>query len=124
MLATLLISATAITSLAAIAAPAAQAEYVSNWKGKVANGVQLEDTDPPWEHGGYHLWTYGDVEHPGSPVKKLCFWAWTGSKWESGSKCEENEQFIATGFPGQNALALVQGWATSGSLTMLASVGG
>jgi hypothetical protein len=49
---------------------------------------------------------------------------WTGSKWESGGKCEYNEQFIAAGFPGSNALGIAQGWAKSGSLTLYAGASG
>jgi hypothetical protein len=108
----------------AVGASLAQASYNSFWHGKVNNGVQLEDREPPWEHGNYHLWTYADLEHPGTAVKELCILMWTGSEWESGGKCEYNQQILTAGFPGDNALGIAQGWATSGSLTLEAGASG
>lgn len=97
------------------ALPTANA-YESNWREYVCSGCYAKDTEPPWEHGGYHTWSSAGTTRYLHPVQpKLCIWLYNGSSWEYGSGCNTEAEYSIGYFPyRENALAQSQGWAYNG----------
>lgn len=104
---------------------AAHAEYHSFFEAYLASGQIYRDSDPPYEHGGYHTWAHGEAYRYGRPkVPELCLVLWNGSADEAGSRCLlETYEIVTTFFNRENAEAEMAGWAyNGGDLTMQGEV--